>query len=83
MNSPNEKVLRALINLEGSPDFVEFIGWLKECSDSKKAEIIDTIDDVRLRWAQGKLQMLEAVIEVTTKPRIILANSDRKGFRHG
>lgn len=72
MISPDERTLRAIINLQSNSDFEDFVKWLQDSMQLKREEISGHMDVVRLRWAQGQLQALEDLNLNITQARNLL-----------
>jgi len=62
INSEYEMFLRAVINLETSPDFQIVIKWVRQGYNDQLHTNTMLQDEVRLRWGQGMAQALETFL---------------------
>lgn len=69
MIAPNERLLRALVNLEGNHDFSTVLDWISESYKERLAENTDLVDEIRLRWGQGRAQELNEVLQTVKGAR--------------
>jgi len=63
----DEKVLSALASLQGHADFEVVKQWITASRDADMNTMQITKDDVALRWLQGSVQTLNALLEVGDK----------------
>lgn len=77
MLSPNESVLRALVNLESSPDFQVVVQWFNASYDQELADCAEITEVHRLRWSQGRSQELKELTSTVSDARRILLSLGR------
>lgn len=65
----NEKVCRALANLEHDTDFLEVVDWLERSKTGTVEMIGVQHDDVKLRWAQADLLLLTGMLDLIATAR--------------
>jgi hypothetical protein len=63
----DEKVLSALASLQGHADFEVIKQWIIASRDEDTKTMLITKDEVSLRWLQGSVQTLNAILEVGDK----------------
>ena len=62
MKKTDEKLVRALVTLNLSPEVQAFTNWLRE-SLQERRKANDTLSGDELRWGQGGCQVLQAQLD--------------------
>jgi len=65
-------IYQSFHNLRQNPDFKEILGWLREGLREEQKTNPGLEQDVKLRWNQGRTQVLNAVIGANDNAEKIL-----------
>ncbi len=67
-----KEAAQALVNLRGHPDFTVVLEWIAENRTKFRDECSQHLDDVKLRRAQGKVEVTDGIIKgFATAPAIL------------
>lgn len=62
MNKPNEKQVRAMVNLKGNPSWVEFVEWLEESLESQSLSVNHASGENTIKM-QGRNLEIEEILK--------------------
>jgi hypothetical protein len=67
-----KKAAQAFVNLRGHPDFTAILEWIAENRETSRDECSQHLDVVKLRRAQGKVEVADGIIKgFATAPSIL------------
>lgn len=69
MVDANERVIQAILSLEGNKDFITFVEWLSDNLNDEELTNRVMKDDTLLRWGQGRVQCLASVLDTVINSR--------------
>ena len=81
MIKPTEKVLRAMLALQGDDNFATITEWLSEQAVRSAVDASIQKDEVMMRWAQGEYQAIvelkKTIRDARTHLSLIEKSADR------
>ena len=76
MTPRTKEELTAMLRLMVNPEFKMFTGWLSKVLEETKTDMVQELDDMRLRQKQGEALALTNILAALANTKTVLERMD-------